>query len=278
VNRVRLERLARSVLEAGIRRIRGSVLGSKTYFSRDWWAPGWKRDFPRDHVALPTALTFRGNQLRGRHISDPERRAAVTLTRALRRLGVRVDGKPGSGRSPSGLVEVARVGSPPLADLLRVMNVYSSNFYAEVLAKRLGVAGHGVPGTISKGSATAAAWADAHGVQVTAHDGSGLSYRNRATARGLARLLGMAEEEPWGLALRSSLPAPGQGTLRHRLKGVLVRAKTGTLRRISALSGWVWLEHRQAWAEFSILSSGISIYSAKAIEDKVVRILAERGR
>jgi D-alanyl-D-alanine carboxypeptidase/D-alanyl-D-alanine-endopeptidase (penicillin-binding protein 4) len=278
VNRVRLRRLARSLLGIGVRRIRGSVLGSKTYFSRDWWAPGWNWDFPRYEVALPTALTFRGNEVRGRHVSDPERRAAVTLTRALRRLGVRVDGKPGSGRSPSGLVEVARVVSPRLADLLRVMNVYSSNFYAEVLGKRLGVAGQRVPGTIAKGAATTAGWTVAHGVPVTAYDGSGLSYRNRVTAGGLARLLGLAEEQPWGLNLRQSLPAPGQGTLRHRLKGVLVRAKTGTLTRISALSGWVWVEHRQAWAEFSILSSGISIYSAKAIEDKVVRILSERGR
>jgi D-alanyl-D-alanine carboxypeptidase/D-alanyl-D-alanine-endopeptidase (penicillin-binding protein 4) len=158
------------------------------------------------------------------------------------------------------------------------MNVYSSNFYAEVLGKRLGVAGRGAPGTIANGAATTAGWAIAHGVPVTAHDGSGLSYWNRVTASGLARLLGLAEEQPWGLDLRVSLPAPGQGTLRDRLKGLLVRAKTGTLTRISALSGWVWLEHRQAWGEFSILSSGMSVSSAKAIEDKVVRILAERGR
>jgi serine-type D-Ala-D-Ala carboxypeptidase/endopeptidase (penicillin-binding protein 4) len=265
-------------VDAGVRRIRGSILGSKKYFARDWWAPGWKRDFPRNEVALPTALTFVGNQFRGRHVTDPERRAAATLTRTLRRLGVRVDGKPGSGDSPSGLIEVASVESPTLAGLLRTMNVYSSNFYAEVLGKRLGVARYGVPGTISKGAATTAAWARAHGVQVTAYDGSGLSYWNRVTAGGLARLIGLAEEKPWGLNLRLSLPAPGQGTLRNRLNGVLVRAKTGTLTRISALSGWVWLDHRHAWAEFSILSTGISISSAKAIEDSVVRILSERGR
>jgi serine-type D-Ala-D-Ala carboxypeptidase/endopeptidase (penicillin-binding protein 4) len=278
VNRVRVRRLAREIMDAGVRRIRGSVLGSRRYFARDWWAPGWKRDFPRDEVALPTALTFRGNQFRGRHVSDPERRAAVTLTRALRRMGVRVGGKPGSGRSPSGLIEVARVESAPLANLLRVMNVYSSNFYAEVLGKRLGVARYGVPGTITKGAATTAGWAGARGVPVTAYDGSGLSYWNRVTASGLARMLGLAEQQPWGLNLRLSLPAPGQGTLKNRLKGVLVRAKTGTLTRISALSGWVWLDHRQAWAEFSILSTGSSISSAKAIEDRVVRILSERGR
>jgi D-alanyl-D-alanine carboxypeptidase/D-alanyl-D-alanine-endopeptidase (penicillin-binding protein 4) len=189
-----------------------------------------------------------------------------------------VHGKPGSGLAPSGLMEVARVESPPLAGLLRVMNVYSSNFYAEVLGKRLGVARYGAPGSIAKGATSTAAWVRAHGVPVTTYDGSGLSYGNRVTASGLVRLLGFAEKQPWGVNLRLSLPAPGQGTLRDRLRGLWVRAKTGTLTRISALSGWVWLEHRQLWAEFSILSSGTSISAAKRIEDSVVRILAERGR
>ncbi len=278
VNRVRLRHLARSIRDAGVRRIRGSVLGSTRYFARDWWAPGWKEDFPREEVPLPTALSFRGNEAHGRHVADPERRAAAYLTGALRRLGVRVAGKPGWGRSPDGLVEIGRVESVTMAGLLRVMNVYSSNFYAEVLGKRLGVAVRGAPGTIAKGAATTTAWADVHGVHVTAQDGSGLSYWNAATASGLARLIGEAEEQPWGVNLRLSLPAAGQGTLRHRLEGLWVRAKTGTLRGISALSGWVWLDHRQAWAEFSILSSGVSISTAKAIEDKVVRVLAERGR
>jgi D-alanyl-D-alanine carboxypeptidase/D-alanyl-D-alanine-endopeptidase (penicillin-binding protein 4) len=278
VNRVRIKLLARTLVDAGVRRIRGSVRGSTTYFSRDWWAPGWKREFISEDIALPTALTFLGNEVRGKHITDPERRAAGSLTRALRRLGVRVRGGPGAGRSPSGLVEVARVDSPPLGALLRRMNFLSANFYAEVLGKRSGVARFGVPGTISKGAATTAGWVRAHDVPVTAYDGSGLSYWNRVTASGLVRLLGMAEEQPWGMDLRRSLPAPGQGTLRHRLSGVLVRAKTGTLTHISALSGWVWLEHRQAWAEFSILSAGLRVSTEKAIEDRIVRILFERGR
>jgi D-alanyl-D-alanine carboxypeptidase len=50
-----------------------------------------------------------------------------------------------------------------------------------------------------------------------------------------------------------------------------VRAKTGTLDRISALSGWVWLEDRDAWGEFSIVSRGLTKEAAVRIEDAIVR-------
>jgi hypothetical protein len=44
------------------------------------------------------------------------------------------------------------------------------------------------------------------------------------------------------------------------------------------LSGYVWLERRETWAEFSILVSGRSKSTAVGLEDDVVRILSERGR
>ena len=49
-----------------------------------------------------------------------------------------------------------------------------------------------------------------------------------------------------------ALPAAGEGTLRHRLGGVRLRAKTGTLDNVSALSGWVWNDATDGWIEFSI--------------------------
>jgi D-alanyl-D-alanine carboxypeptidase len=53
-----------------------------------------------------------------------------------------------------------------------------------------------------------------------------------------------------------------------------VRAKTGTLIGISALSGWVWSDAADRWIEFSILSSGMSTTTAKDLEDRVVEVLA----
>jgi D-alanyl-D-alanine carboxypeptidase/D-alanyl-D-alanine-endopeptidase (penicillin-binding protein 4) len=270
----RMEQLANALQAAGILQIDGSVVGSTGFFKRDWRAPGWKSYFPREHIPLPTALTFEGNTSHGTHIRDPEVRAAKELTEQLKARGIRVSGKPEAGKPPAGLLPVAEAASKPIAELLEFTNRYSSNFYAEVLGKRLGVEHAGVPGTISKGAAAIRAWAGARGVRVRPHDSSGLSYANRVSPAGLVSLLGAAELELWGEAFRETLPRPGQGTLKGRMKHLEVRAKTGTLTDISSLSGWVFLRRERVWAEFSILSRGVPQDQAKGIEDAIVRTLA----
>ena len=270
----RMEQLAKALQAAGVLQVERSVVGSTGFFKRDWRAPGWKPYFPREHIPLPTALTFEGNTARGTHIRDPEVRAAEALTKELEELGIPVGGKPRAAKAPEGLFAIAEVGSRPLVDLLEFTNRYSSNFYAEVLGKRLGVEFAGVPGSISKGAAAMRAWAADRGVRVRPHDASGLSYSNRVSPGGLVRLLGAAEAEVWGEAFRETLPEPGQGTLEGRMKHLKVHAKTGTLTDISCLSGWVFLRRAQVWAEFSILSRGVPKDQAVRIEDAIVRLLA----
>jgi D-alanyl-D-alanine carboxypeptidase/D-alanyl-D-alanine-endopeptidase (penicillin-binding protein 4) len=153
------------------------------------------------------------------------------------------------------------------------MNLRSRNFWAEVLGKRLGADTYG-RGTIDNGARAVCAYAAAHGLDFTCYDGSGLSYANRASALGILHLLWDAQTEPWGDTLRSTLPGGGQGTLEDRLLQVRVRAKTGTLEDVSALSGWVWLQRSNEWAEFSILSSGFDDQAAKTIEDQIVRVVS----
>jgi len=273
-----IRRLARRIAGAGITHVAGRVMGSRTYFAHDWDAPGWKPDFPERFVALPSALSINGNVRSGHHIKRPERRLARLLTRRLENAGVVVDGVAGDGSVPAGLPVVASVGSAPLSALLLQVNRRSSNFFAEVLGKRLGVAAKGVPGTIAKGAAAIEQWTASNGVTVEAYDSSGLSYRNEVSAQGLVRLLDVAADATWGRVLRTSLPKAGWGTLGGRLDGVRVRAKTGTLSSISALSGWVWLRRQESWGEFSILSRGMSKHVAASVEDRIVRILNRRGR
>jgi D-alanyl-D-alanine carboxypeptidase/D-alanyl-D-alanine-endopeptidase (penicillin-binding protein 4) len=275
----RLSDLARRIDAVGVKRIRGRIVGSTTYFTHDWYAPGWEPDFPARYVALPSALTFNSNTWDGRHIDNPELRAARALTKRLKDRGIKVYHRARAGRPPSNTKTVARVRSRPLKVLLRYMNRQSSNFYAEVLGKRLAVERYGPPGTIAKGAAAAQAFAAENGVDITALDSSGLSYDNRVTAGGVARLLRAAEQAPWGDVLRRTLAAPGQGTLEDRpMPGVRMRAKTGTLENVSTLSGYVWLRKSKTWAEFSILSGGMPKSTASSIEDRVISTVARSAR
>jgi serine-type D-Ala-D-Ala carboxypeptidase/endopeptidase (penicillin-binding protein 4) len=278
VDRLTMAALARAVDAAGIRKVRGRVMGSTTGFQRDWWAPGWQDYFPRDYIALPTALTFEGNQdARGVHIRDPERRAARSLTKRLRALGIGVTMDAGAGAAPSGLRRIATLASDPFGALISRMNRRSRNLHAEVLGKWLGGLVIGGAGSIEKGAQAIARFARAHGASLIAHDSSGLSYGNRIRTQDLVELLWFAETRPWEASLRAGLPTGGQGTLAGRLVGVKVRAKTGTLIDISSLSGWVWLARESAWGEFSIMSRGMSKSKAVAIEDRIVRIVANRA-
>jgi D-alanyl-D-alanine carboxypeptidase/D-alanyl-D-alanine-endopeptidase (penicillin-binding protein 4) len=229
-------------------------------------------------VPLPTALTFNRNTYHGRHISNPEARAARALKKKLEARGVNVTGRAAMGPAPRGLDAVARLRSPRLATIARYMNRRSDNFFAEVLGKALGAAVFGRPGTIAKGAAAIRAWAALANVEVVARDSSGLSYENRISPRGMTRLLTTVSGESWARTLRRGLPTGDQGTLEDRLKGIPVRAKTGTLLNISALSGWVWLGRRDTWAAFSILSRGMPKATAARLEDRVVRIVNRYGR
>jgi D-alanyl-D-alanine carboxypeptidase len=198
--------LARQLVDEGIRRIRGSVLGSRRPFVRDWWAHGWREYFPSVYIPLPTGLAYRGNQDgRGRHVREPERRAAHALTRRLEALGVRVVGRAGDGVPRRSMRTVAEIASAPLSGIVRRMNVASRNFSAEVLGKYLGARVSG-RGAIATGARAIRAYAERHDVAVQTHDSSGLSYANRATAIGIVRLLWAADHAAWGATLRASLP------------------------------------------------------------------------
>jgi D-alanyl-D-alanine carboxypeptidase/D-alanyl-D-alanine-endopeptidase (penicillin-binding protein 4) len=266
-------RLANRIARAGIERMSGSVIVDSSLFASDWWAPGWQ-PWSRDFVTRPTALAVDGNGS-----PDPPLAFGKSLTDALETRGIAVGHDPQSGRVPDRAQEVARVQSAPLRVLVAHMNTTSSNFYAEMLGKLLGSRTFGPPGTMSKGARAIEGFAAKHGVELVAHDSSGLSYANRVSAHDLVVLLDHARRQPWGRALRFSLPSPGEGTLVSRLEGVPLHAKTGTLwNGSSALAGWVRLR-RGGMAAFAILAHG----TGKSIEDSIVNritteLKAPRGR
>ena len=270
--------LASRVRDAGITRIRGSVLGVTRTFSRDRNAPGWHPIALR-YIGLPTALSFEHNVDANGFVFDPEQRAASALDADLRALGVRIGGRPGTVESRVGspgtqpeLKTVAVVRSSKLIDILRRQNAASDNLDAETLSKLLGEH-EGARGSIASGATLIEHWVNRRGADATVLDASGLSYQDRISTYDLAALLDHVSHASWGTAFRDTLPAPGEGTLAGRLLGLPVRAKTGTLiRQVSALSGYVRLTDG-TWASFSILSR-LPKDQAVALEDEIVRAFA----
>ena len=280
VSAASMARLATRLDAAGLTRVRGSVVGDTSAFTREWWAPGWVPGLSRSYVNRATALAFDANAG-----SSPEEQASAALTAALESRGVEVvgapraasldAGAPGLSEGATDLTPLARISSPPLRELLTTQNHGSVNFYAEMLLKALGARSTGGPGSTADGAAAMEGWAEGWGVEAQVRDGSGLSHADRISTQGVVSLLLLALREPWASVLVESLPGPGDGTVGDRLVGVPVRAKTGTLfeTSVSSLGGYV-TDANGATVAFSVMSRGLDKTIAASIEDEIVRILA----
>ena len=124
------------------------------------------------------------------------------------------------------------------------MLTFSDNNTAELLLKAVGVE-RSKTGSTDAGLAVARDVLEQHGLDLTGIellDGSGLDVGNRVTCRLLESVL--AEAGPTGPLADGLAVADGpEGTLRDRYTNSpaagAVRAKTGTLKAVTALSGWV---------------------------------------
>ena len=180
---------------------------------------------------------------------------------ALRRAGVAVSGPirvihDGDRGDSTVWREVASVPSPPVGELVREMMKPSQNLYAQLLLLSVGAAaseartepdsGSGMT-TEAAGLAELPALLRMAGIDardVALEEGSGLSRKNLVTPRSLVQLLTYMMRHPAAAPWRAAMPIGGvDGTLRSRfgqpgLKGN-VRAKTGTLRHVQSLSGYL---------------------------------------
>lgn len=141
---------------------------------------------------------------------------------------------------------VAQRTSPPLSQIVTVVNKISQNLHAEMLLRLLGKA-EGDDGSIAQGARVVRQFLVSAGVSPDGfffYDGSGLSPQDDITPRAATTLLCYAARQPWGSVYRASLPVGGvDGTLDNRfmqpsMKGK-VFAKTGTISGVHTLSGYL---------------------------------------
>ena len=184
-----------------------------------------------------------------KRIDNPPLYFGYTFKKVLEMHGIKVRGKPKLGVTPERARLLYAAQSETFDLVLKRMNKYSSNFVAEQLLKTLGAEVKGPPGTTANGVAVAEEFLErevgiARGSYIL-RNGSGLNDTNRFTPRQLAQLLKvMWDRFPLAPEYMSSVGIAGKdGTLRYRFEGSeavgRLRAKTGTLENVSALSGYV---------------------------------------
>jgi serine-type D-Ala-D-Ala carboxypeptidase/endopeptidase (penicillin-binding protein 4) len=273
--------LVPQIRAAGIRAITGRVYADDTIFDRRRGVAdsGYATSpyiGPLSGLAFNSG--FAGSTASSGFSSDPAKLAATKLAHSLTASGVTVPPQVALAKAPADSEQVAVVRSPTLSQIVNTTDVYSDNFFAEMLMKLLGARFGGV-GTTAAGTDVVEDFARTHGSGVQAIDGSGLTRSNRASPRQIIQLLLAMREDPAGDEFIQDLALTGkEGTVADRMSGTAAygrcRTKTGTITGVSNLSGYCFNKSGRIMA-FSILMNGVGDTGYAHLEqDRIAGLVA----
>ncbi len=252
-------------------------------------------------------------------VHDPALWFVTMLKQALVRRGIAVSGglrtinwldDEAAPLDVSKLIEVAAVDSRPLSEIVKLTLKPSQNLYAQLLLLQVGrvsqerarraslAAGNGRPARMRRRAETT----EGAGLEEMAKflveagipantalldDGSGLSRSCLVTPAASVRLLTYMSHHRAKVAFLDALPVAGvDGTLRNRFTGTQAagnaRAKTGSLRYVDTISGYVTTQAGEKLVFSVMLNNYGPNYRSGAFDgasppDAVVRLLAEFG-
>lgn len=250
---------------------------------------------PVHALAVNSAWSEEG-RTRGPRSQDAALDAADTFVGALvpaaAARGITVTAGVRRERAPEDAASVATVESAPLQDQVRHMLEVSDNYLAEALARTAALRS-GSPASFDGATAAltrAAADLGVPGEGLVIGDAAGLSVRNAVSPDQLAALIRATttSADPGLAVVARSLPIAGAtGTLAGRFTpedagsgagAGVVRAKTGTLNAVTALSGHTVTDDGRLLV-FSFLAAGLdgNTAQARAAADHAAAILAGCG-
>lgn len=254
-----LRELASQLVSRGVKRIAGDIVGDDTRYPFEPYGPDWTVEDADGGGEAPVSAWMVNDNITGdgddeRGVRDPSLAAAGKFRQALIDLGLVIDGQPRARhRQPNspiftlaGGVQLAARTSPPLSQILQTMEKCSVNLHAESLLLEAALQVRGELTSRRQALDLEKAFLAGSGVppgQFELNDGSGLSRSNLVTPAALTALLLSVYRAPWRDSFLAALPVGGvDGTLEHRFNADpaahLIRAKTGTLRHVTALSGY----------------------------------------
>ncbi len=210
----------------------------------------------------------------------PDMFVAGVLKHQLKLAGISVKGNIARKITPDN-AEIIGEFKHPLSYLVGLVNKNSDNFLAEHVYKLVGASAGGQKNTGKVATETVKRVLSDNGIPVDGiciYDGSGLCRKNLFSAAVQTMLLNRALKLPFGQDFKNSLSVAGvDGTLRKRMAGTYaasnLRAKTGTLRNTSALSGYSYTKDGEQLI-FSIIANGPSVGEFKQLENRIGEAIA----
>jgi D-alanyl-D-alanine carboxypeptidase/D-alanyl-D-alanine-endopeptidase (penicillin-binding protein 4) len=180
-------------------------------------------------------------------IMEPAQYAWGTFVTLWRQLGGQFRGGMLRAPTPPAARLLLTHESEPLSEIVRVTNKYSSNMMARSLVLTIAAEMNGTPATTAAGEETIVGWLKTRGLEfpeLVIGNGSGLSRQARISADSMAKLLIGARQSRFAPEFLTSLSLGGlDGTLEDRFRNIgdpsRVRMKTGTLRDVSCIAGYV---------------------------------------
>lgn len=211
-------------------------------------------------IAAKGSVPAKGEKYDSAAIYNPTLFFVTILDEVLRDKGVKVQGRPRDIDSLSdeekaelrqNLRQIAFFVSPPMSEIVKVINRRSQNFYAEQVLKTLGAEVKD-EGSFEAGAEAVQEFLHKEDIYKPGHiliDGSGLSYLNRVSAHQLVDLLRFMDGHKEGAVFFDSLPIGGQAgaSLRTRFRDTpeeqavesRILGKTGYIGGVHSLSGLV---------------------------------------
>lgn len=246
------------------------------------------------HVSdeTPTQITIEGKvsvrcpaaSLRRAVLTAPEF-AYDTFLANFRAAGGSVAGHLKIGPAPAAARPLLAFESLTLGEIIRLVNKFSNNPMARGLLLTLAAERGAVPATVARGDAVVAQWLAERELgcpELVLDNGSGLSRDARVSAQCMTDVLRSAWKSRYAAEFAASLPLGGEdGTLRHRFLDTRgdarIRMKTGHLKNVAALAGWVGgASGRALIVAVFVNHTDVEYASGDALIDSVVRWALER--
>ncbi len=225
-------------------------------------------------------------------VNNPTQFAMVVFKDVLKEKGITVDGYPidiNDMPVPLDYTKLKKLFtqySPPLKEIIKVINKNSQNLYAEQLLKTIGLEKYGY-GTVNNGVRAEDKVFKEMGINpenINIVDGSGLSRLDLVTPKQIVALLTYMYKSKDFIPFFNSLPIAGvDGTLGDRMQNTRaqgrIRAKTGFLDGVRSLSGYAFTADNEPVA-FSIIVNNfnVPVKLAENIQDLICLRLANFKR